>query len=112
MVTFSPAGIPARQAQIYMSSAAQTLHGPLIFYWYATGSVTAEAAYSLGATIDSIEAAGGIVVAPVADPTAGEFEWFIVNGSPKLDDFLVADEIVACAAKNTDIDTSTPPQGY
>jgi len=106
MVTFSPAGIPARQAQIYMSSAAQTLHGPLIFYWYATGSVTAEAAYSLGATIDSIEAAGGIVVAPVADPTAGEFEWFIVNGSPKLDDFLVADEIVACAAKNTDIDTS------
>jgi len=105
-VTFSPAGIPARTAQVYMSAAAQTLHGPLIFYWYATGSGTAEAEYSLGATLQSIEAAGGIVVAPTADPGAGEFEWFIVNGSPKMDDFLVADEIVACAAKNTQIDTS------
>jgi hypothetical protein len=103
-VTFSPAGIPARQAQIYMSSAAQTMHGPLLFYWYATGSSTAEAEYSLGATLATIEATGGIVVAPVADPNAGEFEWYVANGSPKLDDFLVADEIVGCAAKSTLID--------
>jgi hypothetical protein len=93
-------------AAVYMTDAAKTKHGPLIFYWYATGSSTLEAAYALGATLDSIEAAGGIVVVPQADPSAGEFEWFIVNGSPKLDDFLVADEIVACAAKTTQIDTS------
>ena len=37
-------------------------------------------------------------MAPYADPTAGQFEWFIVNKSPKLDDFIVADEIVACLA--------------
>jgi len=106
MVTFSPAGIPARGAQVYMSSAAKTMHGPLIVYWYATGSSTAEVAYSLGATLATIEAAGGIVVAPQADPNAGQFEWYMVNGSTKLDDFLVADEIVACAAKTTGVDTT------
>jgi poly(3-hydroxybutyrate) depolymerase len=105
-VTFSPAGIPQRHATVYMTDAAMTMHGPLILYWYATGSSTQEAAYSLGATLATIEAAGGIVVAPDADPTAGEFEWFIVNGSPKLDDFQVADEIVGCAAKTTGIDTT------
>ena len=105
-VTFNPAGIPSRSAAVYMTDAATTMHGPLIFYWYATGSGTFEAPYALGATLASIEAAGGIVVVPEADPTAGEFNWFIVNGSPKLDDFLVADEIVACAAKGTAVDTT------
>jgi hypothetical protein len=105
-VTFSPAGIPPRPVQIYMTDAAKTMQGPLIFYWYATGSSTIEAAYSLGSTLDSIEAAGGIVVVPTADPSAGQFQWFIVNGSPKLDDFLVADEVVACAAKNPGVDTT------
>ncbi len=105
MVTFSPAGIPARAAQVYMSSAAATMHGPLILYWYATGSSTAEVQYSLNTTLTAVEAAGGIVVAPQADPSAGQFEWFLVNGSTKQDDFLVADEIVACAAKSTGIDT-------
>ncbi len=105
-VTFSPAGIPARGAQVYMSSAAATMHGPLILYWYATGSSTAEVEYSLNTALATIEATGGIVVAPQADPNAGEFEWYFVNGSPKLDDFLVADEIVACAAQSTGIDTT------
>jgi len=106
-VTFSPSGIPPRGVQVYMSDAAKTMHGPLIFYWYATGSsATLEPPYALGATLASIEAAGGIVVAPDADPSAGAFEWFIVNGSPKLDDFVVADEIVACAAQTTGIDTT------
>jgi predicted esterase len=106
MVTFSPAGISPRSAQVYMSSAAATMHGPLILYWYATYSSTAEVQYSLGSTLAAIEAAGGIVVAPVADPNAGMFQWYFVNGSSKLDDFQVADEIVACAAKNTGVDTT------
>jgi predicted esterase len=105
-VTFAPAGIPTRTAQVYMSSAAATMHGPLIIYWYATGSSTAEVEYSLDTTLATIEATGGIVVAPQADPNAGEFEWYIVNGSTKLDDFQVADEIVACAAQATNIDTT------
>jgi poly(3-hydroxybutyrate) depolymerase len=105
-VVFSPVGIAARSAQVYMSSAAATMHGPLVIYWYATGSSTAEVEYSLNTTLATMEATGGIVVAPQADPNAGQFEWYIVNGSTKLDDFLVADEIVACAAQTTLIDTT------
>jgi hypothetical protein len=104
--TFAPAGIPTRAVTISMSDAAKTKHGPLIFYWYATGSSVAEIPYALGTTLTDIEAAGGIVVAPHADPNAGEFEWYAVNGSTKLDDFLVADEVVACIAQSVGIDTT------
>jgi hypothetical protein len=102
-VTFAPAGIPPRMVNLAFD-ASKVGSGELIFYWYATGSSTLEAAYSLGATETTIEQAGGIVATPYADPTAGEFEWFIVNMSPKLDDFLVADEVVACLAQAKMID--------
>jgi len=95
-VTFAPAGIPPRKVKLALPDAAHQGHGQLIIYWHATGSSPLEAAYSLGATEGAITAAGGIVAAPYPDPTAGEFEWFIVNQSPKLDDFLVADEVVGC----------------
>jgi len=103
-VTFAPAGMPARMVNLAFTPSA--MHGPgeLIFYWFATGSSPLEAAYSLGATETAITNAGGIVAAPYADPTAGEFEWFLVNQSPKLDDFLLADEVVACLAQAGMID--------
>lgn len=104
VVTFAPAGIPPRQVTLSIPAGTHA-PGPLIIYWHATGSVPAEAAYSLGATLDTFTAAGGIVAAPAADPAAGTFEWFIVNGSSRPDDFLVADEIVACLAQAGAIDT-------
>jgi len=104
-VTFAPAGIPPRKVKLAFDPA-KVGHGELVFYWYATGSGTAEAAYSLGATLNAITAAGGIVATPYADSTAGQFEWFIVNGSAKQDDFLVADEVVGCLAQSHLIDTN------
>jgi predicted esterase len=104
-VTFAPAGIPARKVKLAFDPA-KVGTGPLIFYWYATGSGTFESAYSLGDTEAAITSAGGIVATPFADSTAGEFEWFIVNQSPKLDDFLVADEVVACLAAQHMFDTN------
>jgi len=104
-VTFAPAGIPPRKVKLAFDPA-KVGHGELVFYWYATGSGTAEAAYSLGATLNAITAAGGIVATPYADSTAGQFEWFIVNGSAKQDDFLVADEVVGCFAQAHLIDTN------
>lgn len=103
-VTFSPAGIPPRTVALSMSATAPAKPGPLIVYWYATGSSTLEVPYALGATLTAIEAAGGVVAAPQADPNAGQFEWYVVNGSTKQDDFLVADEIVACLAQAGRID--------
>ena len=97
-VTFAPAGIPARKVNLALDPT-KLGHGPLIIYWYATGSSTVESSYSLGSTEQAIIDAGGIVATPYADSSAGEFEWFIVDQSPKLDDFLVADEIVGCLAQ-------------
>jgi len=103
-VTFAPAGIPPRKVKIAMD--ATKTGGPLVLYWYATGSNPQEAAYALGATEQAITGAGGIVATPYADSTAGQFEWFIVNMSTKLDDFIVADEIVGCLAQAHLIDTT------
>ena len=103
-VTFAPAGIPPRTVKLALNPSAASDHGELVIYWYATGSSTLEAAYSLGATQQTIIDAGGIVATPQADPTAGQFEWFIVNQSPKQDDFIVADEIVGCLAQAHRID--------
>jgi predicted esterase len=103
-VTFAPAGMPPRKVKLALDPAASSDHGQLVIYWHATGSGPAEAAYALGATQAKITAAGGIVATPYADTTAGQFEWFVVNQSPKLDDFVLADEIVGCLAAAHRID--------
>jgi predicted esterase len=103
-VMFAPAGMPPRMVRLAMDPAKTG--GPLLLYWYATGSNPNEAAYSLGSTEQQILDAGGVVATPYADSTAGQFEWFIVNMSPKLDDFMLADEIVGCLAQANRIDTT------
>ena len=105
-VTFAPAGITPRVVTLSMSSTAPASPGPLVLYWYATGSSATEVLYSLGTTLGSIESAGGVVAAPHADPNAGQFEWYAVTGNSKQDDFLVADEVVACLAQAGRIDVS------
>jgi predicted esterase len=102
-VEFAPAGMPARAVRLYLGDDTGEA-APLLFYWHATGSAPAEAEYALGGALADFGAHGGIVVAPHADPSAGTFEWFIVNQSSKLDDFLLADEIVACLAEAGRID--------
>jgi len=104
-VVFAPAGIPPRKVKLALD-AAKLGQGPLIFYWHATGSSPLEASYSLGATQKAIVASGGVVATPYADPAAGQFEWFVVNGSSKTDDFVLADEVVACFAQQKLIDGS------
>jgi len=102
-VTFAPAGVAPRQVKLTFDAAQAT--GPLVLYWHGSGSAPTEAAYALGATGAALTGAGAVIAAPYSDPTAGMFEWFIVNQSQQQDDFLVADEIVACLAKAGRIDT-------
>ena len=64
MLTFNPAQGP-RTAQVYMTDAAKTLHGPLIFYWYGTGGQPSQASTAFGTSMTAIQAAGGMVIAPV-----------------------------------------------
>jgi dienelactone hydrolase len=105
-VTFAPAGIPPRKVKLELDPAAASQNGALVLYWHATGSSPLEASYSLGSTQAKITAAGGIIASPYSDPAAGQFEWYLVNGSPKQDDFVLADEIVACLAAANRIDTT------
>lgn len=105
-VTFAPAGIPPRKVKLELDPAAAAHAGPLVLYWHATGSSPAEAGYALGSTQTKITSAGGVIASPYSDPAAGQFEWYLVNGSPKQDDFVLADEIVACLAAANRIDTT------
>lgn len=106
-LTFRPAGIPARNVRIWMSSAATTSDGPLIFYWHGTGSQPSEAATGIGTTqLNAIKAQGGIVAAPERDPSSGTFPWFYVTSTSRDDDFRVADEVLACAIQKVGVDVS------
>jgi predicted esterase len=103
MVTVRPGGT-ARQVRVWMTDAARTLDGPLVFYWYGTGGSPAQAEQALGAaTMSAITAAGGLVVAPVHDPAAGTWPWFLVSGTVD-NDLRVADEVLACAVEKVGID--------
>jgi predicted esterase len=100
MVTFNPAQGP-RTAQIFMTDAAKTLHGPFIFYWYATGGSTSQTSTAFGTSLAAIQAAGGIVIAPV-HTNAGTFPW--ISGDVNLE-YLFADEMLGCAVQKVGIDT-------
>jgi hypothetical protein len=100
-VTFSPAGIAARQVKLAVGSAAG---GALVIYWHGTGSSPAEAAYGLTAgSVSDITSKGGVVAAPYHVSAAGTWPWFLVSGT-QLDDLVLADEIVACAVAKKNID--------
>src|SRR5690606_16148350 len=49
-------------------------------------------------------AAGGIVAAPYSDPAAGAFPWFLTTGRTRMDDLLVADEVLGCALQGVGVD--------
>ena len=104
MITVRPGSI-TRQARLWITpAAAQAMDGPLVFYWYGTNGVPAQAEQALGAeTIAAITAQGGMVVAPLHDPAAGIWPWFLVAGTQDLD-LQVADEILACAVEKVGVD--------
>ncbi len=94
---FSPAETAQRTVKLWAGDNPQP-GGMLVLYWHAYGSDPAEASYTLSTpVIDAILANGGVVAAPYPAADVGEFPWFVVNNSPRPDDMLLADEIVACA---------------
>lgn len=104
MITVAPAGVAPRRAQVWISTAAATLDGPVVFYWHGTTNAPAQAEYALGrAQIDAILAQGGVVIAPEHDPAAGILPWFLADGV-RDDDLRVADELLACAAMRVGVD--------
>jgi poly(3-hydroxybutyrate) depolymerase len=103
-ITVQPS-VGARDVRLWISSAADNLDGPLVFYWHGTGSSPQEVQWGLGSsTVDAILDMGGMVVAPTSDPDSGQWPWFLVSGN-REDDLLVADEVLACAIEKVGVDT-------
>jgi hypothetical protein len=79
--------------------------GPLIIYWHATLSNPGEVVSGFGQqNIAAVTAAGGVVAAPATTACSGctttdDGYWF-------LEDDVVADEIVACAIQQANIDVT------
>lgn len=87
-------------------AAVQAMDGPVVFYWYGTGSSPREAQWR-GLTqpvIDRIKAEGGIIVIP-SHEEQNTYPWYIANGRPETYDFMVADEVLACAIQQFGVDT-------
>lgn len=102
--TFSPATIAPRDVKLWVGDNPEP-GGMLVIYWHAYGSVPDEAAFTLTQpVIDAILDAGGVIAAPYPAEDVGEFPWFSVNVSERVDDMLVGDEIVACAIEQLGID--------
>ncbi len=102
-ITLKPKGIAPRKARVWMSDAAKTKEGPILFYWHGTGSSHNVAGAAFASVRDEILEAGGLLIAPHRDSAAGVFPWYLTVGQ-KQDDLLVADEIVACAEAELNID--------
>jgi dienelactone hydrolase len=90
-----------QQATVWSGDPASGA-GPLLLYYFATGSSSLEPVVTIGqAQIDKITSLGGAVVAQVATTamgtTTGNDVWY-------TGDATIADEIVACAVENQKID--------
>lgn len=103
-LTFSPGGRD-RKVLIWIGPEAETLDGPLVFFWHGAGGDPSDAGYALSqVVIHEITALGGIVAAPVHDPNAGSLPWYLSGGGSDDTDLKVADEIVGCAAQSVGVD--------
>lgn len=102
-VEFHPANMPPRQVRIYMDPTARNKNGPLVLFWHGSGQQPEQAVTQAfnQQEVDTILSEGGIIAAPAEDKDA-EHTWFIV-GSGRMDDFRLADNVVACAAKKVGI---------
>lgn len=90
-----------------MSHESKTKNGPLVFYWHGAKSNPIEAPLGLGKAIREITELGGIVVAPYSDSDSGRFPWFLTGGpdrDKRMDDLILADEILACAIEEVGVD--------
>jgi hypothetical protein len=89
--------------QIWAGTPTAEQNGPLVLFWYETGGSSSDATFQFGqAQITAVTSQGGIVASFAKSKgtgtNTGDAVWY-------TDDFLTADEVVACAIKQFHIDT-------
>lgn len=116
-VNFCPAGFPCRDVR-FTSVESTTGTGPLVLAWAGTFNnpdTLVGSDFATDLLISMADAEGGMVALPYPDPGAVSrpdtpFPWWVVCGfvnpsqCDRLDDFALADEIVACSIEQGLID--------
>jgi len=93
--------VKGKMVQLWVGQKQAGMKGPIVFYWHGTGSSSIEAAGGLGTGNQEVLNQGGII-ASFTDTLAtgmntGNNVWY-------TGDFEMADEILACAIQQQDID--------
>src|SRR5579863_1580260 len=88
---------------VWAGSPSASTNGPLVMFWYETGGSATDVEFQFGtAQISAVTAAGGVVASFAhskgTGTDTGDAVWF-------TDDFLTADQVVACAIQQLHIDT-------
>lgn len=91
-----------QSVQLWVGQRQTNQKGPVLFYWHGTGSVPGEASAFMGPQINEIVAQGGIVASFASSTNTGDYTGPFVWHS---DDFAIADQILACAVQQLNIDT-------
>lgn len=118
-VIFCPDALLECRSAVVVNAAAATGSGPLALHWHGTGE-DPDGLLAWDSTALAIEAmvqrTGGLLVLPRADASAvarpgNPYPWWIVcgvngTGCNRPDDFILADEIVACAVEQQLVDPS------
>ncbi len=116
-VTFCPAALNSCRSAVIVNAANATGTGPGVLYWHGTGDNPENllaTSYAANQIRTMVQQNGGLLMVPRADPAAvartnNPFPWWIVCGSSpsqceRPDDFILADEIIACAVEQELID--------
>jgi hypothetical protein len=87
--------------EIVAGSKPASPTAPMLFYWHGTGSFSGEYAAMAGAVQQGIVSEGGVLVS-FQDTTGGD----LLSGTAIFGagDFKLADQLLACAVKNQNID--------
>ncbi len=89
--------------ELWVGDRSDTQKGPIYIYWHGTGGSSAMASFDIDATLRSeVLGLGGVIAAPnQTTGTGNPIDWGVWNTG----DFEIADQVVACAIEQLNIDT-------
>jgi len=94
--------VMGQDVSLWVGTPSPDRGGPVLFYWHGTGGTASEAAVFMAPQIKDVMAEGGIAASFETSLTTGINTG---NGVWYTDDFKMADEILACAVQQLNIDT-------
>ena len=94
--------VMGQSVQLWVGTKQANVKGPVLFYWHGTGSTSNEASLLFANAIQDITSEGGIVASfstsTMQGMNTGNNVWY-------TGDFAMADQILACAVQQLNIDT-------